>query len=296
MYGIYPLYKKVCTMEFAIDQIQVPSQRSYMVKTVRQGRHHQARVHAHSNFELNFVLSGEGRMIIGNQISSFRDGDLILLGPYLSHSLEHSYKKRNESECIVVYFSDHLVNSGFASAPELKELEKLLYKSKGGIRFRGRGLRQIRQDLLLLRQLEGLEGYIRILKIFNDLLHLTDPEELSPSSKCLSKYRSHDEKITLVHNYVISHLKEDIKLDDVATLLHMAPASFCRYFKKVTNMTFIAFVKQIRIETAAKMLSETDEQVSKICFESGYNSLTNFYAQFKSIMKQSPSDYRSCFR
>lgn len=283
-------------MEFAIDQIQVPSQRSYMVKTVRQGRHHRARVHAHSNFELNFVLSGQGRMIVGNQISSFQDGDLMLWGPYLSHSLEHSYKTRKESECIVIYFSDHLLNTGFANVPELKELEKLLYKSKGGVRFRGRELKHIRRDLLQLRQLDGLEGYIRILKIFNDLLQLTDPEELSPASKCLSRYKSHDEKITQVHNYVISHLKEDIKLDDVATLLHMAPASFCRYFKKITNMTFIAFVKQIRIETAARMLSETDEQVSKICFESGYNSLNNFYAQFKSIMKQSPSEYRSCFR
>jgi YesN/AraC family two-component response regulator len=75
----------------------------------------------------------------------------------------------------------------------------------------------------------------------------------------------------------------------------MAPGSFCRYFKKKTNRTFIQYVKGVRVGIAAKMLSETDKQITRICYESGYNNLANFNHQFKSIMGSTPSGYRKMF-
>jgi AraC-like DNA-binding protein len=76
----------------------------------------------------------------------------------------------------------------------------------------------------------------------------------------------------------------------------MAPGSFCRYFKKKTNQPFMQYVKNIRIGMAAKMLAETDKQITQICYECGYNNLANFNHYFKLIMGKTPSAYRKGFK
>jgi transcriptional regulator GlxA family with amidase domain len=76
----------------------------------------------------------------------------------------------------------------------------------------------------------------------------------------------------------------------------MEPGSFCRYFRKKTNKTFMDYVKSVRIGIAAKLLAETDKQITHICYECGYNNLANFNHYFKTIMKKTPSEYRKDFR
>ena len=56
------------------------------------------------------------------------------------------------------------------------------------------------------------------------------------------------------------------------------------------------YVKNVRVGIAAKLLAETDKQITQICFESGYNNLANFNHYFKSSMGKTPSDYRKNFR
>ena len=56
------------------------------------------------------------------------------------------------------------------------------------------------------------------------------------------------------------------------------------------------YVKSVRVGIAAKLLAETDKQITQICFESGYNNLANFNHYFKDIMGKTPSDYRKSFR
>ena len=85
-------------------------------------------------------------------------------------------------------------------------------------------------------------------------------------------------------------------MEEAAAVLNMAPSSFCRYFKKKTDLTFMEYVKSVRVGIAAKLLAETDKQITQICFESGYNNLANFNHYFKHIMGKTPSDYRKTFR
>lgn len=56
------------------------------------------------------------------------------------------------------------------------------------------------------------------------------------------------------------------------------------------------FVKNVRIGIAAKLLAETDKQITQICYECGYKNLANFNLYFKGIMKKTPSEYRKDFK
>lgn len=283
-------------MEFIVDRIHVPQSRSFIARKLMHGHQEVAKVHSHKNFELNFILSGKGRRIVGNNISNYEPGDMVLLGPNLSHCWEVSEEDRPIASCIVIHFYEDIVGSDFFNVPELQAVMELLDKSLYGMHFKGDHIHRVRKKLMQLVGLEGLKSYIVLLEIFNELLAFENVETLSVSGSQPTNYQRDLEKINLVYEYVFNNIQSGINLDDAAAVLNMAPGSFCRYFKKKTNQTFIGYVKSVRIGLAARMLSETDYQITRICYESGYNSLANFNYQFKKMMGKSPSEYRSCFK
>src|SRR3954464_11952720 len=83
--------------------------------------------------------------------------------------------------------------------------------------------------------------------------------------------------------------------NELADLLHMTPTSFSRYFTMKNNKPFSKFVSEIRIKHACKLLIETDDSVSRICYECGFNTLSNFNKQFKEIMFKKPYQYKKEF-
>jgi AraC-like DNA-binding protein len=72
----------------------------------------------------------------------------------------------------------------------------------------------------------------------------------------------------------------------------MTPSSFSRYFAMKNNKPLTRFVAEIRIRHACKLLAETDGTVSQVCYECGFDTLSNFNKQFKDIMLKKPMDYK----
>ena len=284
-------------MEFGVDKIHVPNKHSFITRKLIQDENLAPRVHSHKNFELNLVTSGGGRRIVGSHISNFQAGDLVLLGPDLPHCWEILERNDNQPpSCIVVHFYENIINSDFFNVPELEEVEQLLKQASRGIWFKGNKLGLVKKRLESLVQKEGLEGYIELLQVFHLLLQIKDREFLSCSGECPEVYVKDLDQINRVYEYVFKNIRDGVSLQEAADMLNMAPASFCRYFKKKTRQTFMHYVKRVRIQIAARMLAETDKQITHICFESGYGNLANFNQQFKHMMKKTPSEYRRDFR
>ena len=283
-------------MEYVFEKIQVPNQHSFISREIKMAER-LPKIHSHKNFELNYILSGSGRRIVGDNISSFERGDLVLLGPEVPHSWEILESQKNiPPSCITTHFYENIIGSDFFNIPELEHVENLLKQANRGISFKGSKIKKIRAKLERLVDLDGLESYIELLNIFNDLLQAEKVEYLASAVDLPVKFTKDLDRINRVYEYVFLNIEEGIKLEDVAELLHMAPGSFCRYFKKKTNRTFTQYVKGVRIGLAAKMLVETEKTVTQICYDSGYNNLANFNHYFKSLMNKTPSEYRKNFR
>lgn len=282
-------------MEFVFEKIYVPNNHSFISRKLPLSTN--ARIHSHKNFELNYIVSGEGRRIVGDNISGFEKGDLVLLGPEIPHCWELLDAERdNVATCIVTHFSENVVDSDFFKMPELEQVVSLLKQANHGIRFKTEDGSEIWQTLVELSESEGLEYYIGLLKVFNKLLQIEDREILSNPMNRSSVFSQNIEKINKVYEYVFQNIQEGIRLEDASSVLNMAPSSFCRFFKKKTGLTFMEYVKNVRVGIAAKLLAETDKQITQICFESGYNNLANFNHYFKASMGKTPSDYRKNFR
>lgn len=282
-------------MEFIFEKIFVPNKHSFISRKLPLAS--DARIHSHKNFELNFITSGSGRRIVGDNISGFDTGDLVLLGPNLPHCWEAlDFDNGMDPFCIVTHFSEDIINSDFFKMPELEKVVDLLKQSSTGLRFKLGDDRHIRKSLEKMTQLQGLEYYIEMLRIFNFLLQIEDRENLSNPHNNSAVFAKNLDKINKVYEYVFQNIQEGVKLEEAAAVLNMAPSSFCRYFKKKTKLTFMEYVKSVRVGIAAKLLAETDKQITQICFESGYNNLANFNHYFKHIMGKTPSEYRKTFR
>ncbi|MEO9894241.1 AraC family transcriptional regulator [Aurantibacter sp.] len=282
-------------MEFVCEKIFVPNNHSFISRKLPLSSN--ARIHSHKNFELNYITSGVGRRIVGDNISGFEKGDLVLLGPNLPHCWELLDSEGNEEPtCIVTHFSENIIDSDFFQMPELEKVVDLLKLSNRGIRFKLDDDSEIKHILESMANSNGLEYYIGLLKIFNNLIKVEDRDRLSNPIDRSSVFSKNIDKVNKVYEYVFQNIQEGIKLEEASAVLNMAPSSFCRFFKKKTGHTFMEYVKNVRVGIAAKLLAETDKQITQICFESGYNNLANFNHYFKANMGKTPSDYRKHFR
>ena len=282
-------------MEFIFEKILVPEKHSFITRKLPLQSN--SKIHSHKNFELNYITSGIGRRIIGDHISGFESGDLVLLGPNLPHCWEVLDSQNGITPtCTVTHFKENIITSDFFKMPELEGLVDLLKQANRGIRFKIKNDTDVRESLRKMPECEGLEYYIELLKLFNILIKIEEKEKLSNPINLSNTFSKDLEKINKVYEYVFLNIHEGIKLEDASALLHMAPSSFCRFFKKKTKVTFMEYVKSVRIGIAAKLLAETNKQITQICYESGYNNLANFNHYFKIKMRKTPSEYRNNFR
>lgn len=283
-------------MEFIYEKIFVPHKRSFITRRLKMDPTSD-KIHSHNNFELNLITSGAGRRIVGNHISSYHKGDLVLLGPNISHCWEIlETEETTDPECIVTHFYENIISSDFFNIPELEPVVNLLKDASNGIWFKGEKTAKVANVLKKMANTEGLDSYIQLLKVFNLLLEIEEREYLTLPSSLPNSYDKDQDQINKIYEYVFQNMQEGIKLKEAAALVYMEPSSFCRYFKKKTNQTFMDYVKSVRIGIAAKLLAETDKQITQICYECGYNNLANFNHYFKVIMKKTPSEYRKSFK
>jgi len=199
--------------------------------------------------------------------------------PHCWEILNTEYEKT--ASCIVIHFYENLIISDYFNKPELEGIAKLLRDAESGIFFYGKKIEKIVPLSKELTQQKGLKSYIGLLEIFDLLLNIDEKEYLSKTPYAVSGFNKDLSQVNKVYEYVFKNIQEDIKLKDASELLNMAPGSFCRFFKKKTEMPFMKYVINIRIGYASKLLAETNKQISEIGYECGYSNLANFNCYLK---------------
>ena len=273
---------------------------SYLVKTLKEP-FFDPNWHFHPHYQLFTVIKGTGTRFIGDDIRHFNVGDTVFLAPNMPHlwrSDREYFEKDSQlmTEGIVVYFKEDFLGSEFFEKSEMYDIKTLLKKSERGLDLTGQLKEELVEDLKNLPVVNGFQGIIKILSILDKLSKSTDYQYIASTTYSNTHKISETERMRRVHEYVLKHFKENINLSTVASLSNMTDAAFCRYFKSRTNKTFSDFVKEIRIGNACKMLQDENKSISQTCYESGYNTVSNFNNQFKSLKGISPKQYQKLYR
>ena len=89
-----------------------------------------------------------------------------------------------------------------------------------------------------------------------------------------------------------AHLFKPVTVEELAMLTNLSVSSFKREFKRVYNSSPASFIRQKKLERAAELLLASDENVSNIAWDCGFQDLTHFSRLFKQTYGSSPRDFR----
>ncbi|MDY0906368.1 AraC family transcriptional regulator [Pedobacter sp. CFBP9032] len=254
--------------------------------------------HYHPELELHYVIKGNGVRFIGDNISNFEPDEMVLLGENLPHTwrCKDEYFQNNpelNTEAMVMHFLPDCLGKHLMNLPEAYLLPKLLEKAKVGMKIHGKAKEKL---VLLMRAAIDATNLDRIIILLSILKTLAETDEYQTIVTSKNTFYQSNESETLrinkICNYTLSNYKNDITLDEVASLSNLSVTSFCRYFKLMTKKTFYDFLIEIRVSHACRFLIENKLPTEVICFDCGFNNVSNFYRHFKKVTGMTPLDYK----
>ena len=253
----------------------------------------QVRWHCHEEYELHLIVSTSGKLFVGDYIGDFAPGHLVLTGPRLPHNWISS-SVPNEGVALrdmVLQFAHDPLEQAAKNIPELREILPLLDLSTFGVEFLGLG-DQARQHFMRIRDTSGTERFAEFL-IFLCKLARTGDYRLLSSVK-MQSFENDVElaKINTVLNYITENYCNPMSADMLADQLGMSLSKFSRFFRKATGNSFTDFVSQIRINKACQLLMNTDQYVTNVCYDVGFNNVANFNRRFLQLKGVTPKEFR----
>lgn len=249
--------------------------------------------HFHDEYELTLILESSGTRMVGDHIERFTDGDLVLIGKNLPHTWRNDESKVFEkSECLVLHFMYNCLGNGFFDVPAMQKIQALLMRSHRGVKITGTTKDVVIDMFVGMENQDPATQVIQMLSILNLLTSSDDLQNLSSEGFANSIDESGANRLNQVYAYIMNHFQEDISLSKVAEVANMSPTGFSRYFKNRTRKSFTQFLIELKVGYACKLLITEDMTVSQVCYESGFQNMSNFNQQFKGITRLTPKKYQ----
>ena len=254
-------------------------------------------IHFHPEYEINYIAGAKGaKRIIGDHIGVISDCELVLVGPNLYHCWENYQNKGDLFNEITIQFPRDLFGDTLLDKNILTPVRNLLNHSQRGILFTEATFKHVQDKILTLNRKQGFDSFLELQSLLFDLASSRDQKLLTNISFQRTNDYHNSEKIEKVYNFIKENYRRKIKLEDAAGLLNMSIVSFCRFIKQRTGNSFIDFVNEIRLGYATRSLIETNKSVSEICYECGFNNISNFNRIFKKKQGSSPTEFRKSFK
>ena len=282
------------------EHIDFPLQSAIKVKWQRKS-HFTYPWHFHSEYEIIYVIKGTGNSFVANNIEHFETGDLALLGSNLPHfwrsdEKHHAPGSGSKTDYIVIQFSSDLLNESNFRFLEFQVIRDLLKRSARGIRFSDPFREKAGKKIIKIAKARGFKQLIMFLELLHEL-GKTDQYHLLASESYNDREQDFaNDRLTKVLHYINTSYQQKIELEKAAGIANMHPSAFCRFFKEKTGKSLSQFVNDMRIDYACRLIIEDKHFVSQVCFESGFNNLSNFNRTFRRHTGYTPTEYFEAFR
>lgn len=255
-------------------------------------------IHSHQEYELNFVEHGRGvHRVVGDSIEEIGPYDLVLV---TGNGLEHAWQQGNCTEPdvreITIQFSSSLLDERLLGRTQFDTIRKMFERARHGVAFSMTSIMKVYNYLDSLPTMnDRFEQFLTMLKILYGLSLDQDARTLASSSFADVKTSLESRRVSKVKDYISNHFSEDLRLEDLAGMVGMAPSAFSRFFKQHTNRTLSDYIIDVRLGNAARLLVDTTTSISEICYACGFNNLSNFNRIFKARRGNTPRDFRALF-
>jgi AraC-like DNA-binding protein len=256
-------------------------------------------LHRHAEAQITWIQKGEGTLLAGNSMHTFRNNEIYLIGANLPHLFKSDpayFQPGNDLEVktVTIFFNPTGKLSALFSLPEMKAVNAFVAQMQNGFKVPDGSYAAIAKHIEAMQQANGAGQMSLFIELLNILSADAGLQSLSSGNFAYSMTDPEGMRIASVYNYIMQNYSSPLTLEDAAMQAHLTPTAFCRYFKKHTRHTFVHFVNKVRVNEACKLLvNGTSNSIAAIAYSCGFNSITNFNYVFKSITGTSPRDYVS---
>ncbi len=249
---------------------------------IRKTEHLGCAAHIHKEIEIAYISKGKTKAYLDSKEYIVEEGDLFVSFP----NKVHYFDNFTEEECYLLMFSPEVFpdfNSVFMENepinPVIKKenlpgdtrffLNKALYAYNGDEKYKA----------------EKVKGYVNIF--------LAD---IIPCLDFVASANNHMEMISSILSYCVEHYKDNISLDEMAKDLHASKYYISRIFSEKIKIGFNDYINMLRINDAKEHLIKTNDSVTEIGINVGYNTIRSFNRAFLSQTGMQPREYRNVYR
>lgn len=256
-------------------------------------------IHCHSECELNFTEHAAGvKRVVGDSAEVIGDFDLVLItGKELEHVWEQHECKSKDIREITIHFSPDFLPKELVNKNQFDSIRRMLEKAQRGLAFPMQAIMKVynRLDKLAFEE-QGFHAVLHFLGILHELSLHDDARVLSSSSFAKIETYSDSRRVQKVQRYIADHYQEEIRLNTLADMVGMTPVSFSRFFRLRTGRTLSDYIIDIRLGSATRLLVDSQRTIAEICYDCGFNNLSNFNRMFKRKKGCSPKEFRDNYR
>ena len=251
-------------------------------------------LHKHEEMELNFVENCDGaRRIVGDSIEVLGRDDLVLVGSGLEHTWDQYDCQSHSIHEITIQFPFDLLGEQFLAKNQLSSLRAMFENAKRGIAFELPAIMELYGKLTHITNAQpGFYRVLSLLEILYELSLQTDYHLLASKSFANVKNTPESKRVRRVEEYIDENFKKEIRLKTLSDIAGMTPAAFSRFFRMRTGKTVSDYIIDIRLGHAARLLVDSTVNVAEICYECGFNNISNFNRIFKKKKGCSPTAFR----
>lgn len=252
------------------------------------------KLHQHPELQLVWIVKGEGTLIYGDYLGEFRPGEIYLIGSNVPHvfrsKAEYYLPETSGILAKAIFFKPELILKGQQVFPELSDLTNFLIEADKGLKIdptKGQSIADLLEDVFRASALSRLGKILTLIDEIQKARYSTLSQWPQKSIK-----ENQGRRLDDVFKFTLENYQRPIQLEEVAEVVHMNKAAFCRYFKQHTRKTYLNFLNEIRLQKASELLKTSELSVAQIAYEVGFNNLSNFNRTFKLVTNSTPTEYR----
>lgn len=284
----------------ATDPLIVPHPDFSIEILERKNEYNMYNYHLHQEFEIYYLISGERKYFINDNIYKVQAGNLVLIDANEIHKTGSIGNHHHER--IVIYFNDSFLNDLY---PHISNLDLLTcFKSQYRVlplSFKYKNDIEIILNKMLAihppeNDSENLRKKFYLQILLSELLILVSGfiDELKAEEYHYSQLMH--PKISQIIKYINDNYYRPITLAATAEKFYMSPSYLSKLFKSTTNFTFTQYLNSVRIKNARKLLQNADYRIIDVAQNTGFTNNTHFTRVFKEIIGMSPTNYRKSLK
>ncbi|MBP5281493.1 MAG: helix-turn-helix transcriptional regulator [Lachnospiraceae bacterium] len=255
-------------------------------------------LHCHPEAEFFCLAEGQLSFYVEDRIYELHGGDAIFIPPNLTHNAFKAPGESCDYDALVFsleWLSGYLGGEGnlYVNTIQKNRMDSVIVY---------RGTRK--EDGEALRRLSHYKEYAALpihryeMRLLGEIMI-----SLQEIYDAVSEHLSYNEKTDASKegvrrgiDYLMLHYDENISLSELVDSSGYSESHFCHRFKAITGFAPFAYLNRIRVIKAAERLIISDDKITKIAADCGFDNISYFNRVFRKQMEVSPGEYRQAGR